>query len=87
MSYVPAFSVDHTLDGKHRLITLVIENLNIGFNTTVTSGFGGGTGVICIANATVIPTTNPVAGGLLYVENGALKYRGSSGTVTIVASA
>ena len=40
---------------------------------------------IQIANGTA-PTAN-VAGGQLYVEAGALKYRGSSGTVTTIANA
>ena len=39
--------------------------------------------VIGIANG-VAPTTN-ITGGQLYVEEGALKYRGSSGTVTTIA--
>lgn len=42
--------------------------------------------VVFIPNATA-PTANPVAGGYLYVEAGALKYRGSSGTVTTIAPA
>jgi hypothetical protein len=58
---------------------------NIGFRTT--SQFGGGQGVIAIANATVVPSGNPAGGGILYVEGGALKYRGSEGTVTIIAPA
>lgn len=40
-----------------------------------------------IPNATTVPTTNPTGGGILYVEAGALKYRGSSGTVTTIAAA
>jgi len=39
-----------------------------------------------LANA-VIPTANPVGGGVLYVEAGALKYRGSGGTITTVGVA
>lgn len=35
----------------------------------------------------VAPTSNPTTGGYLYVESGALKYRGSSGTVTTIANA
>ena len=38
-----------------------------------------------IANGTV-PTGN-IAGGQLYVEAGALKYRGSSGTITTLGAA
>jgi len=58
---------------------------NIGFGTA--DQFGGGTKVLGIANATAVPTTNPTGGGVLYVENGALKYRGSTGTVTNIANA
>jgi hypothetical protein len=51
------------------------------------SSFGSGTVVMFIANATAVPSTNPSGGGVLYVEGGALKYRGSSGTVTTIANA
>ena len=51
------------------------------------TSLGSGAGVIGIENATVAPTTNPTSGGVLYVEGGALKYRGSSGTVTTIAVA
>jgi hypothetical protein len=58
---------------------------NIGFRTT--SQFGGGQGVIAIANASVAPSVNPASGGIFYVEDGALKYRGLNGTVTVIAPA
>jgi hypothetical protein len=58
---------------------------NIGIRTT--SQFGGGRGVMAIANASVAPSINPAGGGVLYVEDGALKYRGSKGTVTVIAPA
>jgi len=58
---------------------------NVGIGTS--SQFGAGKGVIAIANASVAPNVNPAGGGVLYVENGALKYRGSSGTVTTIAPA
>lgn len=48
---------------------------------------GDGVGVIGIGNADTVPSTNPSGGGVLYVEAGALKYRGSSGTVTTIANA
>ena len=60
-------------------------NKNISFN--MGSDFGGGTGVIGIKDATLVPSTNPTGGGILYIEAGALKYRGSSGTVTILGIA
>jgi hypothetical protein len=58
---------------------------NIGIRTS--SQFGKGQGVIAIANATVAPSVNPAGGGILYVQDGALKYRGSNGTVTAIAPA
>lgn len=57
---------------------------NMGFRG---SSFGGGLGVVFIGNAATVPTSNPAAGGLLYTEAGALKYRGSSGTVTVLGVA
>ena len=52
---------------------------------TMTVGTSG-VGVIAIANGTA-PSTSPAGGGQLYVESGALKYRGSSGTITTVGAA
>lgn len=43
-------------------------------------------GRVFVANSTA-PGTNPSGGGYLYVESGALKYRGSGGTVTTIANA
>ncbi len=49
---------------------------------------GGSSGfVISMKNVTTPPSTNPTGGGILYVDAGALKYRGSSGTVTTIAPA
>ena len=58
---------------------------NLGLGTT---SFGASSqGVLAIANAVAVPTGNPTGGGVLYVEAGALKYRGSSGTITTIANA
>jgi len=38
-------------------------------------------------NLTTAPSSNPVGGGFLYVEDGAIKWRGSSGTVTTIGNA
>ena len=57
-------------------------NLGIGVGTFGTSADK----VLGLANATA-PTTSPAGMGQLYVEAGALKYRGSSGTVTTIANA
>lgn len=58
---------------------------NLGIGTD--SQFGSGTKVLALSNASVVPSTNPSGGGVLYVQSGALKYRGSSGTVTTIAAA
>lgn len=58
---------------------------NLGVNTT--SQFGSGAGVVGIANAATNPSTNPTGGGVLYCDSGALKFRGSGGTVTTIAPA
>ncbi len=58
---------------------------NIGIRTR--DQFGHGEGVISIANAIAAPTGSSSAGGILFVQDGALKYRGSNGTVTVIAPA
>lgn len=57
-------------------------NVGIGTNVFGTSAIG----VLGIANGTA-PTSSPAGMGQLYVESGALKYRGSSGTVTTLGAA
>lgn len=57
-------------------------NLLIGMSTAATSSAK----TLHLANGTA-PTADPTGGGVLYVESGALKYRGSSGTVTTIANA
>lgn len=68
---------------------VVFQRLAAGGNVGIRTArqFGGGQGVVAIANATLAPAANPSGGGILYVEDGALKYRGSNGTVTVVAPA
>jgi hypothetical protein len=58
---------------------------NIGLRTR--DQFGGGQGVIGIGSAAEAPSGNPAQGGVLFVEDGALKCRGSQGTVTVIAPA
>jgi hypothetical protein len=57
-------------------------NLLVGTTSVGTSAAA----VIGMANATA-PSTSPAGMGQLYVEGGALKFRGSSGTVTTIAPA
>jgi hypothetical protein len=65
----------------------VLAALNAQFGTPTAESFGGGSGVVGIRNAGTSPTTNPTNGGVLYAEAGALKWRGSAGTVTTIAPA
>ena len=46
----------------------------------------GGEKSVYVANTASVPGT-PSGGGVLYVESGALKYKGSSGTVTTLGAA
>jgi hypothetical protein len=77
----------NTIRGLDTLSAITVSN---GRGITVGTGSaiqGGGAGVIGIANAGTVPTSNPTGGGVLYVEAGALKFRGSSGTITTIANA
>ena len=58
------------------------RNVSIGLASVGSSAVN----VLALGNATA-PTTSPAGGGQLYVESGALKFRGSSGTITTIAAA
>jgi len=73
---------DNTVIGTRFYMT---DGGSIGIGTT--AQFGNGVLVVGLANATTIPASNPTGGGVLYAEAGALKWRGSSGTVTTIAAA
>jgi hypothetical protein len=80
----------HIRNAAQGITAIVAEDRATQPNIQLLSGtksFGGGVGVIGIANCTTAPSTNPVGGGDLWVENGALKYRGSAGTVTTLGPA
>jgi len=63
--------------------TLAIKEYNVGIGTET---FGtSAEKVLAIANGTA-PSTSPTGVGQLYVESGALKYRGAGGTVTTIAN-
>lgn len=70
-------------DGNFNLPTN-IATLNLGINSM---GFGGGVGVVSLNNASTIPTFSSAGGVLIYAQSGALKARGSSGTITTMANA
>ncbi|WP_344496882.1 hyaluronoglucosaminidase [Streptomyces enissocaesilis] len=62
---------------------LAAKNAQLGVADA--ESYGGGDGVVGIRNATTVPSEDPTNGGVLFAENGALKWRGSNGTVTVVA--
>jgi hypothetical protein len=62
-------------------------NIGFGFPEAKYQKFGGGKGVIVIANASVAPKRNIAGAGILYVKDGALMYLGSNGRRTCIAPA
>jgi hypothetical protein len=76
------FAIYDSTAAATRLLISSTGNLGVGVSTFGTSAAK----VVGLANATA-PTTSPAGMGQLYVEAGALKYRGSSGTITTLAVA
>ena len=59
------------------------DSINIGkFNGVTTFNTN-----ITITNTTAAPASSPVGGGILYVDTGALKYRGTSGSAATIVNA
>lgn len=72
----------HLTDSANGTTALLVEPGATAPNVsllTSTKSYGGGAGVVHLANATTAPTTNPTGGGILYAESGVLKHRSSSG--------
>lgn len=67
--------------------SIVMLGRNVALVDTATPDLGSGIGVVFVGNTSAAPSANPTGGGILYAESGALKWRGSSGTVTTIASA
>lgn len=68
------------LDNGRAVFGLSAANVDANAKYRFANGF------MKIDNAAA-PGSNPSGGGYLFVEGGALKYRGSSGTVTVIAPA
>ena len=77
----PSGTAGNAISFTQALTLSAVGNLLLGGTSDPTSAAKA----IVIYNGTA-PTGN-IAGGTLYVEGGALKYRGSSGTVTTLAAA
>jgi hypothetical protein len=69
-------------DNTNKVVITDQANVGIGQATFGTSSKF----VLAIADGTA-PTTSPTGCGQIYVEGGALKYRGSSGTITVLGVA
>ena len=70
--------------GQTTVVVSGSRNLQLAGGTL---GVGGGAGVIGITNATTVPTSNSTVGGILYVDTGALKYIGTSGSAATIVNA
>lgn len=87
----PSFSIQHNGNSAGTYLALrtqsqsifIYRNGNFYFGASPQAGTG--TNSIIIENATA-PTSNISTAGQLYVESGALKYRGAAGTVTTIAN-
>lgn len=80
----------HVQDAANGINSIIVEQHSAASNIQLgnAKSFGASSvGVIGITNASAVPTGNPTGGGVLYVNAGALTYRGSSGTVTILGPA
>ncbi len=62
-------------------------NGNVAFGALPSGGWNNMAGGIFIANSTSVPTANPTGGSYMYADSGAIKARGSSGTITTFAPA
>jgi hypothetical protein len=79
------FEVTAAGNSVHRALAYFTTTAQFGSSTAALGG--GGSGCVGITNTTTVPTTDPSGGGVLYCEGGALKFRGSSGSVTTIAPA
>jgi hypothetical protein len=84
MDYLAGTAGHVFYNGGSAVASIAGGNVSLG-NANMSAG--GGSGVVFLANRTVAPTSDPVGGGILYVESGALKYRGSAGNVVTLATA
>lgn len=72
--------------GEHKFYSFLVAGTEY-FGITRRNVSGSDGLMLFMRNVTTAPTSNPTSGGYLYVEAGALKYRGSSGTITTIAAA
>lgn len=85
MQVLAGTQIDLNINGGARKLIMTTNYLhwNLGFGDTPSNGAG----TIEISNVGTAPTSSHNNGGSLYAQSGALKWRGSSGTVTTMANA
>ncbi|MGW1772516.1 hypothetical protein [Streptomyces sp. NPDC002104] len=72
-------------DGSWYSNALANSAYNLAIGDT-TSDFGGGTFVLALKNANVVPTTSPTNGVVAYAEGGVMKVRQTNGTIVTVGA-
>jgi hypothetical protein len=84
----PALRVSFKVNANNAAPTEILRLRSEGNIAMIGTGsMGNAIGAVFIGNRTTAPTANPVGGGILYAEAGALKWRGSGGTTTTIANA
>lgn len=80
------YALGSSLDTWQMRLAAGVMGIGATGGTAMTAPTMTGAGLI-IQNCGTAPSTNPVGGGVIYCEAGALKYRGTSGSVTTIAAA
>lgn len=93
LDYVPTFSAPFRNDAAINALANHYFEKSSSFRRGIYLGYGlmpqlggGSGGIVGMHNVDVPPTLNTDNGGVLYVEGGALKYRGSNGTITVLGT-
>ena len=78
---------DFRVESDDEAYCLMVEGTlnNVVLCANAEPAFNNMDGGLFLADANVVPDGNPTGGGYMYSEGGALKWRGSSGTVTTIA--
>lgn len=84
----PAYIYDESADTWYQVSGKV--NTNGNYSWTGTHLFQAPVtmeDILTLSNISASVSSSPIDGGYLYVENGALKFKGSNGTITTIAPA
>ncbi|WP_051744827.1 hypothetical protein [Streptomyces yerevanensis] len=78
----------HIRNSAQGFTALLVEDRATAPNISLLTGtksYGGGVGVVFVANASTVPASNPTGGVVLYVSGGRLKIRQPDGTDMFVS--